>query len=121
MPLDQETIDALASTMTVDLTTIGRNSGQPRTIEIWWFHVGGRFIITGTPGPRDWLANVRSDPSVVITAPHGDFVGTAIEIDDRAFRRAVFMHPDIGWYTTQAELGALVATAPMIEVVFSGP
>lgn len=121
MSFDQATVEALRSTMTIDLTTIGRISGEPRTVEIWWFHVEGRFIITGTPGPRDWLANVRHNPAVVITAPLGDFAGTAVEIDDEGFRRAVFTHPDIGWYKSQAELAALIATAPMIEVVFDDP
>jgi hypothetical protein len=121
MSLEQSTIEQLRSTMTIDLTTIGRTSGQPRTIEIWWFHVEGRFIITGTPGPRDWLANVRSEPTVVITSPHGEFHGTAIEIADPIFKRAVFTHPDIGWYQTQAQLDDLVETAPMIEVDLLGP
>ena len=67
MPLEPATLAMLRSTMTIDFTTIGRNSGQPRTIEIWWFHVDGRFIITGTPGTRDWLANIRANPAVVIS------------------------------------------------------
>lgn len=119
MPLESSDIETLAGTRTVDLTTIGRRSGQPRTIEIWWFHVDGRFIITGTPGRRDWLANVRADPRVTISAADGAFPGTAIEIDDEHFRRRVFTDPQIGWYRTQAELDHLVATAPMIEVSFT--
>ena len=111
-------IERLARTRTVDLTTIGRRTGEPRTVEIWWFHVDGRFIITGTPGRRDWLANVRSNPQVVISAPNGDFDARVEEIDDHEFRRRVFTDPQIGWYRTQAELDRLVATAPMIEVSF---
>jgi hypothetical protein len=121
MGLDQSTIDRLRSTMTIDFTTVGRNSGERRTIEIWWFHVDGRFIITGTPGPRDWLANVRNDPGVVITTPHGAFRGTAVEIADASFRRTVFSDPNIGWYQTQAQLETLIDTAPMIEVQLLGP
>ncbi len=121
MTLDQSTIDRLGSTMTVDLTTIGRTSGLPRTIEIWWFHVEGRFIITGTPGPRDWLANVRQNPTIVITAPQGEFHGTAVEVDDPNFKRTVFTHPSIGWYQTQAQLEALIETAPMIEIRLNEP
>lgn len=117
MPLDKKTFDQLKATMTVDLTTVGRSSGLPRTIEIWWFHVEGRFIITGTPGPRDWLANVRSDPGVVISCALGDFAGTAVEIADSSFRRNFFSHPNTSWYKTQAELAELIETAPMIEVV----
>lgn len=117
--LNQATTDYLKSTMTIDLTTIGRMSGEPRTIEIWWFHVEDRFVITGTPGPRDWLANVRQNPAIVITAPKGEFHGTAVEIDDPNFKRTVFTHPGIGWYQTQAQLEALIETAPMIEIHFN--
>lgn len=69
------TIEQLAATRVIDITTIGRRSGEPARIEIWWFHIGGRFIITGTPGPRDWYANLVADPSIVIHAPFGDFDG----------------------------------------------
>ena len=119
MPPEPADIAHLASTRTVDLTTIGRRSGQPRTVEIWWFHVDGRFIITGTPGRRDWLANVRGNPEIVISTTRGDFTATAVEIGDGEFRRKVFTDPEIDWYRTQADLDHLVATAPMIEVVFT--
>ena len=111
-------IETLARTRTVDLTTIGRRSGEPRTVEIWWFQVDGKFVITGTPGRRDWLANVRANPNVVVSSQLGSFDATAIEIPDTDFRRRVFSDPQIGWYRTQAELEHLVSTAPMIEVRF---
>lgn len=111
-------IDILARTRTVDLTTIGRRSGMRHTVEIWWFHVENRFIITGTPGRRDWLANIRANPLVTISTRNGDFRGTAIEIDDEDFKRRVFTDPRIGWYRTQAEMDRLVGTAPMVEIRF---
>ena len=112
-------IERLAGTRTVDLTTIGRWSGLPRTVEIWWFHVDGRFIITGTPGRRDWLANVRSNPDIVISDSHGDYPASISEIEGKAFRRRVFEDPAIGWYKSQADLTHLIETAPMIEVHFT--
>ena len=118
MPPDPETLDRLAAATVIDITTIGRRSGRPSRIEIWWFRVDGRFVITGTPGPRHWLANLRADPSIVIHAPFGDFPGRAVVIDDPVFRRTVFTSPDTAWYTTQAELDVLVTTSPMVEVVF---
>jgi deazaflavin-dependent oxidoreductase (nitroreductase family) len=117
MPPHPDEIEALAGTRTVDLITIGRRSGELRRIEIWWFHVDGRFVITGTPGTRDWLANVRANPQVVISSPVGDFPGTVSEVHDQEFRHRVFTDPQIDWYSTQAELAHLVASAPMIEVL----
>ena len=106
----------LARYRTIDLTTYGRRTGRPSRIEIWWFHVDDRFVITGTPGRRDWLANVKANPSVIVHSPIGDHPGVATEISDAGFRRRVFTDPEIGWYASQAELDRLVASAPMIEI-----
>jgi hypothetical protein len=102
--------------MTIDLTTIGRRSGRPARIEIWWFNIEDRFIITGTPGKRDWYANVLADPAVTIHVPFGDYPGCAVVVTDPSFKRRVFTDPEISWYRTQTELDELVATAPMIEI-----
>lgn len=120
MSLDDATLDRLASTLTIDLTTTGRRSGEPARIEIWWFRVDGRFIITGTPGPRDWYANVLADPRVTIHAAGFDLAAEAVPVRDEAFRRQVFTDPRTSWYTSQEELDELVAEAPMVEIRFIG-
>ena len=119
--MDDATRQSLASTRTIDLTTTGRRSGDPARIEIWWFHIDGRFIITGTPGPRDWYANVLADERVTIHANGGDHQGTAVPVTDPEFRRRVMTHPETSWYTSQTQLERLVAEAPMIEISFSSP
>jgi hypothetical protein len=40
--LDERIRDALARDRTIDITTVGRRSGKPRRIEIWFHNVGGR-------------------------------------------------------------------------------
>ena len=117
MPLDTADLDKLASQVTIEITTYGRSTAEPRRIEIWWFHVDDRFIITGTPGRRDWMANIRNDPRVVVHAAGLDIDATAVVIDDPELRRRVFTQPETRWYSTQAELDRLVETAPMIEVL----
>jgi deazaflavin-dependent oxidoreductase (nitroreductase family) len=112
-------LDQIAAIRTVDLTTIGRKSGTARTVEIWWLRVDGRFVITGTPGRRDWMANVLADPRVRIGVDGRVFEATAAPVHDEAFRRRVFAHPGNRWYSSQAGLDMLVRTAPMIEVVFT--
>jgi len=57
---------ALETDFTLDITTTGRLSGAACRIEIWMMHVDGRFFITGTPGPRDWMANLKADPRLVV-------------------------------------------------------
>lgn len=109
-------IERLASRRTIELTTYGRKTGLPRRIEIWWFHVDGRFVITGTPGRRDWLANVTANPRVVVHADGMDIEAEAKLVTDIEFRRRVFTGPDTRWYSTQTQLDRLVASAPMIEL-----
>ena len=116
MPPDATTVVRLARTRTVDLVTIGRKSGQAQRVEIWWFHFEDRFIITGTPGRRDWYANILANPRILIETSHGDFPATASPISDEQFRHRFFSDRASRWYSTQAELEALVNTAPMIEM-----
>lgn len=111
----------MATQRTVNLTTIGRQSGKPRTVEIWWFRFEDRFIITGTPGRRDWLANIRADPAVIVHTRMGELRGTAREVLDLAYRQRFFESSETRWYSTQSGLESLVAEAPMVEIVLAPP
>lgn len=106
----------LASIRTIDFTTIGRTSLEPRTVEIWWFHIDERFIVTGTPGARDWYANILHNPEVTVSTSFGDFAAKAVPIHDPDVRRGVFIDPSANWYSTQAELDELVELSPMVEL-----
>jgi len=113
-------LDHLATYQTIELTTTGRRSGEPRRIEIWWFRVEGRFVVTGTPGRRDWLANVIADPRVIVHVDGLDITARAVLIDDEAFRRRFFASPATSWYADQTGLDGLVETAPMVELELEG-
>ena len=111
----------LADDPTVDITTTGRQTGLPRRIEIWMLDVDGRFFITGTPGRRDWLANVSAEPELVVHLKrhgHVDLTARATPVDDAATRRTVLDHLSATWYRNQQPIDVLVETAPMVEVVF---
>jgi len=116
--VDDTTRDVLSATTTIDLTTYGARSGHPRRVEIWAWMLDGRYLITGTPGPRDWYANVLADPRVVVHLPAADLPGTAAPIEDLATRRRLFTHPDTSWYLTQTSLEDLVENSPVIEIHF---
>lgn len=85
-------------------------------MEIWWFRFEDLFVITGTPGRRDWYANVVAEPRVLIETRFGNFPGTAVPVSDREFKRRFFTDGASRWYSTQAGLDLLVDTAPMIRV-----
>ena len=119
--LDHATAHALANHLTVDTTTTGRRTGETRSIEIWLLGIDGRSFITGTPGRRDWLANPRADPNLVVhlkQAVPADLPARAVEVTDDATRHWVLTHEAAHWYRGQTPIGTLVA-APMVEPSFA--
>lgn len=118
---DTELDAALAADMTVDITTFGRNSGELRRIEIWFLNVAGRIFITGTPGPRDWVANLAVDHRLTFhlkESIQADLSATARTVLDSGTRRMVFDDSSAHWYREQTTMEDLMANAPMIEVFF---
>jgi deazaflavin-dependent oxidoreductase (nitroreductase family) len=111
---------ALEADPTIDITTIGRRSGQRRRIEIWMMVVDDRFFITGTPGRRDWLANLRANGELVVHLKDGrtDLPAHATEVTDEPARRLVLEHLTTRWYRGQSSIEDLIANAPMVEVRF---
>jgi deazaflavin-dependent oxidoreductase (nitroreductase family) len=115
--------EELGDDLTVDITTVGRRTGEDRRIEIWMLDVDGRFFITGTPGRRDWLANLQADPGLTVhlkRRAHVDLAARAEVVTDPATRRQVLEHLAATWYRGQSPIDDLVATAPMVEVTFAG-
>jgi deazaflavin-dependent oxidoreductase (nitroreductase family) len=103
----------------IDITTTGRTSGEPRRIEIVFFNVHGRLYITGLPGSRAWLANLKADPGMTLHLKRGltaDLAATAREVTDEAERRAVATAACRAWKRDD-QVEAFVAGSPMIEVV----
>jgi hypothetical protein len=84
--------------------------------------VDGRFFITGTPGSRDWLANLLAEPSLTVHLKryaHLDLDARADPVVDPAIRRRVIEHLGAHWYRGQTPVDDLVATAPMVEITFT--
>lgn len=83
--------DELPLTGTCDLSTLGRRSGRSRRVEIWYVIIDGQIAVTGTPGARHWLANLREHPEAVLHLrdPDRDLAVTAEEVTDEATRRRV--------------------------------
>lgn len=65
------------------LTTIGRVSGRPHEIEIW-FGAGGQtlYLLSGSER-SDWLRNLRKNPAVTVRVGKHTFPGTARLVQDK--------------------------------------
>ncbi|MFK8025332.1 MAG: nitroreductase family deazaflavin-dependent oxidoreductase [Ilumatobacter sp.] len=112
---------AVDGPLTVDITTTGRRSGEPRRIEIWIVKVGERLVIGGTPGRRDWWANLQADPRLVVHLKDdvvADLPATATPVTDAAIRAEIWNHLSTDWYRGQTPVEELIASAPTVELSF---
>lgn len=118
--MDAEARAALERDRTIDITTTGRRSGQPRRIETWFYNVDGRIYLSGSPGRRDWYANLQADPRLVFHLKqdvHADLPARARLITDDEERREVVA----GIFRVLGRLGDVdewVARSPIAEVEF---
>lgn len=116
---------AIEGGLTCDITTIGRKSGQARRIEIWYFVIDGHVYITGTPGRRDWYANILANPSIVLHIKQGaraDLTARAVPITDSGERRRIMgeVMRRNGWFRSEgSRLEDWVAGSPLIAVDFA--
>ena len=111
---------ALERDRTIDITTTGRRSGEPRRIETWFYNVDGRFFLSGTPGRRDWYANLAANPEFVFhlkQSVRADLPARARLVTDPAERREIVE----GIFRARAAAGSVarwVEGSPIAEVVF---
>ena len=75
------TIDILLSQLSTEdycyLTTVGRVSGRPHEIEIWFGIQDNTLYLLSGSGKSDWVKNLRKDPAVTVRIANHTFRGTA--------------------------------------------
>jgi hypothetical protein len=115
---------------TIDITTTGRRSGEPRRIEIVFYRFEDSIYLSGIPGPsRSWLLNLNAEPHFIFHLKNGvvaDLPATATVITDPAQRHRIFIAfveefnqrhgPDSPW--PEAVLEDWVASSPLAKVSF---
>lgn len=118
MPDDAAIRQALQQGGTIDITTTGARSGEPRRIEIVFFPIDGRIYISGMPGRRAWLANLSADPHMTVHLKKGltaDLPATARVITDPDERKPILVTVTDAW-KRQSQLQAFLDGAPLVEV-----
>ncbi len=121
--LDPKVWQALGHGHTIDITTTGRRSGEPRRIEIVFHNFGGRLYISGLPNPkgdRAWLLNLRADPNLTVHLKQfvqADLHATAREITDVDERREVLEKVARVW---RRDPEPMMRWSPLIEIVVDG-
>jgi len=81
-------LDALAKEEYCYLTTIGRVSGRPHEIEIWFGAQRNTVYLLSGSGKSDWVKNLRKDPSAMVRIAEHVFAGTARFVIDKEEEQA---------------------------------
>src|SRR5438105_981685 len=69
---------SLADARVLYLTTTGRRSGQPRTIEIWFTcHQGKLYLNAERAQNANWVRNILQHPEVKVCIKEQQFTGRA--------------------------------------------
>ena len=118
-PTPEHIRQALATDRVIDITTIGRKSGTPSRIETWFYRADGKLFLTGSPGKRDWYANLVKTPEFLFhlkKAVEADLPSLATPITDPDTRRAIFTEilADIG--RPAGDVDAWLAGSPLMEI-----
>jgi len=111
---------ALATDRVIDITTIGRTTGEPRRIEIWFHRIDGRYYITGTPGARSWYANLLEHPDFTFhlkESAQADLVAHATAVAGDEKRRVLTA---IEESLAGRDVRLDPETSPLVEVRFDG-
>jgi deazaflavin-dependent oxidoreductase (nitroreductase family) len=102
------------------LTTTGRVSGRPHTIEIWFVvHEGAAYLMAGD-ARSDWVRNSRRDPSVRLRVGEDEVPARALVVDDEADPRQAELRGRMADKYDEREadgtLSSWARTAVLVEV-----
>jgi len=116
--MDARVQQALETERTIDITTTGRATGRSHRIEMWFHNLDGQLYLTGTPGARDWQANLLAHPEFTFHlkgSVRANLRARAPPIVDPARRRTILSRllDRLGHAT---ELDAWVRESPLVEV-----
>ena len=124
--MDEDVRNALDADELIDITTIGRRTGESRRIEIGLQRVQGRYFLTGTPGKaRAWYANLVARPQFTLHLKQSvtkDLAVSARPIIERDERWVIFadlLRP-LASITSAPGMGPhlWIEKSPLVEVVF---
>src|SRR5215472_6053231 len=101
--MTRASLETVADKQVLYLTTIGRRTGLPREIEIWFVVCRERlYLFAETGEAAGWVKNIRRNPKVTARAADRQIAATARVLDRQADRElwnevAAIAHRKYGW------------------------
>ncbi len=84
------------------VTTTGRKSGHPHTIEIWFaLHEAAVYVLSGGRDQADWVRNILVHPTVGLRVGDHDFIAKARLLEEGSEEDALARRLLLGKYTSR--------------------
>lgn len=116
--MDSKIAEALEKDMVIDITTVGRKSGEKRRIEIWFHYIDEQVYITGLPGKRSWYANMLANPEMTFhlkNSTKADIPATATPITAADSKRPI-LEKILENIERSEQIEAWVKDSPLVHV-----
>jgi len=117
--MDDAITHALAHDLTIDITTTGRKTGQPRRIEIWLHNLDGDLYLTGLPRPCGWYANLCAQADFTFhlkESAQADLAARATPVLEPARRRDIIARIQQKLGRSGEDLEDRVASSPLLKI-----
>jgi hypothetical protein len=83
MALDLERVDSVnKKKKLLYLTTKGRKTGRPHTVEVWFAYTGGKVYLSHEGDYTDWMKNILNDGNVKAKIDGVQFEGFARIVEE---------------------------------------
>ena len=120
--MDDAVWEDLAGDQLIDITTIGRTTGQLRCIEIWFHYLDGAVYLSSMPGKRSWYANLLANPEFTFHLKQSlqqNIPVRATPIADPATKRDVFTKMrEAESRMAHVDVDVWVEQSPLVQVAF---
>lgn len=77
MSLDARDLDAVRNEKLIHLTTVGRKTARPHTVELWFATADGKVYLSHEGARTDWMKNIEAEPRVSARIAKLKFEATA--------------------------------------------
>jgi len=89
--LDAFTLSSLNRESLLELTVVGRKTGTPRTVKIWFVTAQDKiYVSSGRGSNSQWVKNLKQTPTVTCQIGSTRFQGIAVWLEEGQVRDAIF-------------------------------
>ena len=88
---DLSDLAALNRKSLLELTVVGRKTGQPRTVKIWFVATQDKiYVSSGRGSDAQWIKNLKQTPTIICQIGATRLQGTALWLEGKQVQNDIF-------------------------------